>query len=466
MDKPNILFLFTDDQRYRTFGMNNPSIITPNLDRLASEGCFFDQAFIPGGSCPAVCMPSRAMLHTGRSLFSIEEEGQSIPEDHITIGEHLDRHGYDTWGTGKWHNGTESFTRSFRKGAEVFFGGMDDHWNVPVCQFHPDGNYPEPVEHPWDPGTGTTMKIPKRFDRIAREAHSTDLFADRAVEYLESRSSESPFFMYVSFMAPHDPRTMPKRFLNLYNPQSIELPPNFRPEHSFDNGELDVRDEHLAPLPRTENDIRKHLAEYYAMISHLDTAIGRVLSALKSTGEYENTVIILAGDNGLALGSHGLMGKQNLYDHSVHVPLVIAGPNIIGGRRTDAACYLYDLFPTICDMADCPIPESAEGESLSDILLDKSETCRESLFFAYRGLQRGIQLDWWKLISYRVGSDFRIQLFDLNADPWELNDLSGDFRERDRVKIMTQMLLDQMKSAKDPFLPDWEEELGRLYSSR
>ena len=151
--------------------------------------------------------------------------------------------------------------------------------------------------------------------------------------------------MYVSLMAPHDPRTMPKEFLEMYDPEEIKLPENFLTEHPIDTGALRVRDELLAAFPREPNEIKRHIAEYYAMISHLDHAFGRLLTALQEQGKLDNTIIVFAGDNGLALGQHGLMGKQNLYDHSVRVPLIFAGPGIPEGEQRNSPVYLLDIFP-------------------------------------------------------------------------------------------------------------------------
>jgi len=122
MNQPNIVFFFTDDQRFDTIGnLNNPEIYTPNLDQIVSEGTTFVNSYIMGGSCGAVCMPSRGMLHTGKTLYRLERHGQSIPEEHALLGETLKNAGYTSFGTGKWHNGIRSYARSFNTGAEIFF---------------------------------------------------------------------------------------------------------------------------------------------------------------------------------------------------------------------------------------------------------------------------------------------------------------------------------------------------------
>jgi len=423
-DRPNILFLFTDDQRFDTIrALGNPDIATPNLDALVGRGTAFTNAYIMGGSCPAVCMPSRAMLMTGRTLYHLQEQGQRIPEDHRLLGETLQQAGYTTFGTGKWHNGPDSYARSFSAGAEIFFGGMEDHWNVPACDFDPTGRYD--LQRPVVKDAWSSNQVSyRRCDHITPGKHSSELFADAAVAFLRSDEAHEPFFMYVSTMAPHDPRTMPKEYLAMYPPHRVTLPPSFMPEHPFDNGELWVRDEKLAPWPRTEAEIQRHNAEYYAMISHLDAQIGRILAALRESGRAEDTIIVLAGDNGLAIGRHGLMGKQNMYDHSLHVPLLFAGPGVPVGQQRAAYCYLIDIYPTLCELGGVAVPGTVEGRSLVAAMRDPLSRPRDALHFAYRNVQRAVQRDGLKLIEYVVDGTRHTQLFDLAADPWEMTNLA------------------------------------------
>ena len=435
-ERPNILFFFADDQRFDTVGaLGNDDIRTPALDALVREGTAFTHAHIMGGSCGAVCMPSRAMLMTGRTLFHLDRQGQDIPADHVLLGELLRRHGYVTFGTGKWHNGTASYARSFSAGAEIFFGGMDDHWNVPACDFDPTGRYPEAREHSrsldtWYDENGRPFKRVHTnrqvFDHTRAGRHSSDLFGDAAVEFLRSHDGDQPFFLYVSFMAPHDPRETHPQYHELYDPERMPLPESFTPEHPFDNGDLQVRDEHLAPFPRTEESVRRQLADYYAMISHLDAQIERVLGVLEETGRAGNTIIVFAGDNGLAVGRHGLMGKQNLYDHSVRVPLILHGPGVPRGETRAAFCYLLDIYPTLCDLIGVEIPDSVEGRSLAPVLHTAGTQVRDRLHFAYKGIHRGVRDERLKLIEYVVGDERHTQLFDLEADPFELKNLAGD----------------------------------------
>lgn len=464
--KSNVLIFFTDDQRFDTIhALGNPQIRTPHLDELVSSGTAFTHAHIPGGTCGAVCMPSRAMLHSGRTLFHIDGMGEGIPASHVTLGECLQRAGYAAFGTGKWHNGTDSYARSFSAGAEIFFDGMGDHWNVPACRFDPTGKYD--VYRPYIRDARRSNKLDYwHCDHIQPGRHSTDLFVDAAIDFTRNRDSSIPYLMYVSLMAPHDPRTMPQRFLELYDPAKIELPPNFMPEHSIDTGALRVRDELLAAFPRDPGEIRRHIAEYYAMISHLDEAFGRLIDTLRQQGDLDNTILVFAGDNGLALGRHGLMGKQNLYEHSVRVPLVFAGPGIPRGQRRETPVYLMDIFPTLCDLTDTKIPGSVEGRSLMPCFGDSSVRPREFLYLAYERSIRGVSDTKYKLVEYAGGAT---QFFDLVRDPLEMRNLADDPSSKADVARMRQKMLelaDELDDEKHPCGRDFWMKRADLKSRR
>ncbi len=441
--RPNILFFFTDDQRFDTIrALGNDEIQTPNLDALAAQGTTFTRAHIPGGTSGAVCMPSRAMLHTGRTLFHLQGEGQEIPDDHITMGEAFRAAGYDTFATGKWHNERAAFARSFSHGSEIFFGGMADHWNVPAYDFDPTGRYEATCPVVSTPMENNEVQY-RKCDHIRAGKHSTDLFVDATIDFIENQPPERPFFAYVSLMAPHDPRTMPRQFLEMYDAASVRLPENFAPEHLFNTGALRIRDELLAAFPREPDEIRCHIAEYYAMVSHLDDGLGRLTGVLHDLQLLDETIIVFAGDNGLALGQHGLMGKQSLYDHSVRVPLIFAGPGINAEVKDDDLVYLLDIFPTLCELADIPVPATVEGHSLvsalSEIQLDVdpevaeqvgptiAKRSREFLYLAYHGTIRGLTDGYHKLIEYAGGET---QLFDLIADPCETENIAAGNRSK------------------------------------
>src|SRR4051794_15358753 len=397
--RPNILLLFADDQRADTIGAwGNPHIRTPNLDRLARRGASFRGNYCFGSNSGAVCVPSRAMLMSGRTWFDVPHDLRGVR----LLPELLREAGYETFATGKWHNGEESFVRAFPRGRSVFFGGMADHTQVPVADVRG--------------GRVVGRRIAGKF--------SSEQFADAAIEFLRSRSDPGPFFCYVAFTAPHDPRNPPEPFREMYYRDRPPLPQNFLPRHPFDNGILkDIRDENLAPYPRTREVIGDQLCEYYGLMTHLDEQVGRILAALEASGHAEDTIVIYAADHGLALGSHGLLGKQSLYEHSMRSPLILAGPGIPAGRSTAAFTYLFDLFPTICTLAGVKLPDGLAGRDLRPLWEGEGAKVRESVFLPFSDLMRSVRDERWKLIVYPQIN--HRQLFDLRDDPHEMRDLAG-----------------------------------------
>lgn len=433
----NVLFILTDDQRFDTIhGLGNEQAITPNMDHLVQEGTVFSNAYIMGGTSGAVCMPSRAMILSGRNLFSLKNRGETIPQEHVMLGEVFRRAGYTTCGIGKWHNGTQAYARCFTTGGPILFRGMSDQYNPPLMDFDERGVY----DH------AKTYLAQDRPDLKGK--HSSEIYTDAALEFLRQQPKEVPFFLYLALQSPHDPRTAPPDFHALFNPEAIPTPDAFLPEHPFRIGDDRVRDELLAPYPRTPEIVRRHTADYLAMISHDDHQMGRIMSLLKERGLYEKTIIVITGDNGLALGRHGLFGKQNVYDHSVHVPLILAGPGIRRGRRLDALCYLFDIYPTLCDLCGLKVPESVQGLSLVGSLQGKPEH-RDALLFAYKNYERAYRDRRWKLILFDYKGEKHTMLFDLSADIHELRNLAERPEYHDTVAKLTHRLQTMAKSFGD-----------------
>jgi arylsulfatase A-like enzyme len=195
-------------------------------------------------------------------------------------------------------------------------------------------------------------------------------------------------------------------------------------QHPFDNGEMAVRDEMLLPHPRPPEAVRQMNADYYRYITFLDSQIGRILDALAASPHATNTIVVFSADSGVARGSHGLIGKQNLYEYdSVRVPLIIAGPGIPAGKKTDALCYLYDVLPTLGAWCHVPALPKSDGMDLGAVLRGGGRA-RESLVFAYRDVQRAIATADWKLIRYPKAG--QTQLFNLHDDPYEMHNLAAD----------------------------------------
>lgn len=413
---PNFLFILTDDQRFDAMGAAGcREIQTPVMDQLAAGGLRFTQATIMGANNAAVCLPSRSMILTGTSLFRCKGV---IATNTVTLPELFRQNGYATFATGKWHNDANSLLRSFEFGSALFQGGMSDHFKTPVRDIRA--------------GRLSAPRQETNFD--------AQVFASAAVEFLSSRPQDKPFFAWLAFKTPHDPRIVPTRYHQRYDPAKITAPPNFLPRHPFDNGELKIRDEMLAGFPRTPLEVQQHLAAYYAATTATDDQIGRVLAALDTFHLSENTVVVFTGDNGLALGQHGLMGKQNVYDHSIRVPLILRGPGIPKGKESGALCQLFDLYPTLAAMAGLQAPRTVDGKDLAPVWRGETRAVRPATLHAYKDLQRAVRTRDAKLIEYLVKGQRTTQLFDLKADPWETNNLAADPAHAARLESMQEQL--------------------------
>jgi arylsulfatase A-like enzyme len=421
--KPNILFLFADDQRADALGISgNPYIHTPNIDQLAREGSRFTQAYVMGGNHGAICMASRAMLFSGKNLFKVYDKLAGVE----TMTMDFAKAGYTTFGTGKWHNEKAVFEASFQQAENVYLGGMANHFQINLRDFDSEGKLGEPT--------------PKGF--------STELFAQSAIDFIQSqKGSEKPFFCYVSFTVPHDPYSPEAGHINSYPDGTLPLPGNYMPFHPFQFDDLTVRDENLTGWPRKPEVIQQILSDYYALITHLDQQIARIIDTLKKSGQYENTIIVYAADNGLAVGSHGLLGKQSLYEHSTKVPLIIKGPGIPANNTFDAFAYIHDIYPTLAELAGLPKREDLDGKSLVPVLQGERESVREAMFTAYRNTVRSVRDQKWKLIRYPE-RDYT-QLFDLEKDPLELNNLTSDPTYTSQKEKLFSLLLEQQKAVGD-----------------
>ena len=419
--RPNIIFLFADDQRADTIGAHgNPHIKTPNLDALAAEGMSFRQNYCAGSFSGAVCVASRAMLMTGRHWMSLPEtRPQTNWGDSVVLPAHLENEGgYQSYIVGKWHNGKGTLDKSFHSGKAIYMGGMADHTSFQVQDLE----------------GGKLM--PKRD----AGGFSSTVFADAAIEFIEKADGEKPFFLYVAFMAPHDPRNPPEKYREIYYKNRPPLPPNYLPQHPFQNAPASTsgRDEGLGPWPRTKEVISDQLCEYYGLVTHLDEQVGRIMRALEGTLHADNTYIVYTADHGLAMGSHGLLGKQNVYEQSMKCPLIIKGPGIPKGQSTEAMTYVHDLNATVCGFSKTSIPEKSDARDLGPLIRGEIEKVHEEVFLPFQNNQRTVRDERWKLHVYPL-INHRL-LFDLKEDPHETNNLAEKLEHAEKLTEMMAMM--------------------------
>ncbi|MBI1313766.1 sulfatase-like hydrolase/transferase [bacterium] len=440
--KPNILFIFADDQCFDTIhSLGNEEIQTPSLDRLVARGTTFTHAYNMGSWSGAVCVASRMMLISGKFLWHAERDYAETSKRYLDTGrlwpQLMAKAGYDTYFTGKWHIRADA-TKAFKVARNVR-GGMPNQT---------EAGYNRPIEGqplkwtPWDQSFGGFWQGGK---------HWSEVVADDACDYLDAaRRSENAFFMYIAFNAAHDPRQSPKAFVDRYPLEKVSVPKNFVPEYPFNEAMKSgrtLRDEKLAPFPRTEYAVKVNRQEYYAIITHMDQQIGRILDTLDASGQADNTYIFFSADHGLACGQHGLMGKQNMFDHSVRVPLMVVGPNIPVGEKRDANVYLQDIMATSLELASTERPDYVEFNSLLPLVRDKSQPGYEAVYGAYLNGQRAITLGDYKLILYPEAK--KTLLFNVKTDPLEMHDLSEQPKHQKTVKHLFARLLELQKETGD-----------------
>ena len=456
-DKPNVLFIFADDQCYETIGaLGYTDIDTPNLDRLVKQGATFTRAYNMGSWSGAVCVASRHMLITGRYIWRAQQasnllggprrgKNQPLPNQQAKQREFdglwpqvMKRQGYQTFFTGKWHiraKADEAFevARNIRPGMP---NQTPAGYNRPL----PDKS------DPWSP-------YDKKFEGFWKGGkHWSEIVAEDTIDFLGmAKKDKRPFFMYVAFNAPHDPRQAPKEYIDKYPLSRIKVPKSYLNEYPYKEGMKagkSLRDEKLGPFPRTEHAVKVHRQEYYAIIEHLDTQVGRILDSLEKSGQADNTYIIFSADHGLGVGHHGLFGKQNLYEHSTRVPFIVAGPGVTPGSKIDAPIYLQDVHATTLELAGVKQTGQVEFHSVMPLLRGKSKKhAYDAVYGAYLDAQRSVTMDNYKLILYPQIQ--KIRLFNIIDDPLEIKDLAHDPKQEKRIASLYARLLKLQKQMDD-----------------
>jgi arylsulfatase A-like enzyme len=444
---PNVVLIVADDLRPDALGFSgNRAIPTPHLDALARRGARFTRATC---SYP-ICNVSRSEIFSGRLMLDTARAmGGALKFDpQWTLWpRHMKDSGWHTIYSGKWHVAGTPASAGFAETAGLFSGGgapagtKATHPRTPTGRdvtgysgwtFKDDKNAPQP-----DLGVGLTPDT----DRI---------IAERAIDALQ-RAGARPFFIQINFTAPHDPLHWPRGREYEIDARDLVLPANFRGAPAFDTGNVSGRDERIVPAPRTVDEVKRERAIYFSQVANVDRQVGRIVETLTRSGQIGRTIVVLTSDHGLALGSHGLMGKQNQYEHTINVPLVMAGPGVPEARTFAAQCYLRDLYPTICELTHTSVPASVQGRSLGPVLRGERAEIHDAIFGYFTDAQRMVrQPDGWKLIAYpQLG---RHELFNVKEDPDELRDLAAAPAQQERLQEMKARLAAWQRQHGDPLV--------------
>ena len=450
-ERPNILFIIADDQSPFDLKIydSESSLETPAIDRLAKEGVVFDGAYHMGAWSGAVCTPSRHMVMSGRTLWHLPRR-KNTPSAHVpadladhTMAAVFNAAGYDTMRTCKRGNSYAAANAKFTVVHDATKRGGTD-----------------------ETGSGWHGK--------------------QVLDYLNKREASKdadPFLIYFGFSHPHDTRDGKPELLAKYgavnhsdpktkpalNSKQPPLPKSYLPAHPFDNTHLNVRDEAKVKgvwKNRDEATIRNELGREFACSDNIDIQVRRVLDKLETMGELDNTYIVYTADHGMAIGRHGLQGKQNLYEHTWRVPLIVKGPGIKTGSRAQGNVYLLDVLATLCDLAAIDAPKSNEGLSFKPVLTGEKAVTRDVLYGAYSGGAkpgiRCVKKGNWKLLRYESTKDkvSEVQLFNLAENPDELLIQHHDEAVKTLVKFEPKP--NQVNLANDPAHTAKRKEMERL----
>ncbi|NJB35177.1 sulfatase-like hydrolase/transferase [Croceivirga sp. JEA036] len=463
--KPNFIFLFADDYTYSAIhALGNSEIITPNLDRLVAEGTTFTHAYNMGAWNGAVCVASRSMMISGRSVWDAQKSYEGWKKDQDlehTWGNYMKTAGYETYMGGKWHV-TAKTQNVFDHVKNEKPGMPGDQWdhatmvntfkslpeNVDPASVMPLGyNRPKNLNDTlWNPAD------PKHGGYWEGGTHWSELLKQDAVEFLEvAKEQEKPVFMYLAFNAPHDPRQAPQEFLDQYPLENITLPKSWQelhPDRAGMDNDYQLRDEALAPFPRTEYATKKHIQEYYALITHLDQQIGQIWKKVEESLDPNNTFIVFTADHGLAIGKHGLIGKQSLYDHSIRAPFIVYGPGVPKGKRVSTDIYIQDAMATALAIAGVEDTNQVFFNSVLPLAKGEKTTSNyPAIYGSYVNSQRMIRKDGFKLLVYPKLN--KLLLFNMEADPEEMENLALEAAHQPKIDLLFKELQQLQKELGD-----------------
>lgn len=461
-ERPNILFISIDDLRTQLGAYGHKQMITPNLDRLASEARVFTRHFVQVPTCG----PSRACLLTGRNLETTSDinhhhlarslAGKPEPVRPETFIHHLKRNGYYTVGMGKIsHSDNGHFRHDNKTGHELphswteFIGLRDNPWNGGYL--HAYGNGRRRVKGEINPAY--------EFLDVDDEGYPDGHLARAAVEQLEQLAEkQEPFFMAVGFYKPHLPFCAPGKYWDMYEHDAIELSPNpDLPEnvssvflHNSNEffGQYNHPEQGGAGIRLSDEYARNVIHANYASTTYIDAQVGKVLRKLEETGLDKNTIIIVWGDHGWHLGDHTIWGKHSPFERALNSTLLVKTPDMKkAGVKTYGLVASIDIYPTLCELTGVARPEELDGESFVPLLNNPKADGKEAVISYWRNIL-SMRTDRYRFVVYRDGEKQEMMLFDHKSDPNETINLADEKPE------LVLKLMDQLKGNNNGFLPE------------
>jgi len=392
--RPNVLWIFPDEHRGSAMSCaGDPNVETPHIDRLASEGVRFANAYTNN----PLCSPFRASLMTGQYCTTngvISNHRPLLPTQPV-LAEQLQQAGYHTSYMGKWHISGGCFGHHFV--SPYFRPGWDDWLGWENSNVHFDFEY----------SVGNSPKIHRA------DGYMTDWLTDRTIEWLDGVDRDKPWCHVMSVEPPHPPCVAPQPYMDAYRDRALTHRPNFPVGH-----------------PRAA-EFEKNLRGYYAQIKNIDDNVGRILACLEHTGQLDNTIVIYLSDHGDFMGSHGRLFKERPEQEAVNIPLIVRHPATMSpGRTSDAIVSGIDIMPTVLALLDLPIPDSVEGTDLSSTFRGESDEGTPYAYIQYEHCiyprdvaqaWRAIRTGQWACTHTQLGGP--TQLHDLKADPYQLTNL-------------------------------------------